>query len=489
MNQQTFETGYAAYQAGDWANAAAAFSQAKSTGEHAGRVDHLLGNCLMKLGRFDDAAAAYAEALEDESYGMVGALSTNRGRALMAAGRLEEAVEALNRVPEDSTYATPYKAYTALAGAYRALGDVRNAGIAYRNAAIDEANPDPSGSLRKLGGCFMDLGRPLDAIESYRTALDFANTSADTNAINCDLGLAYVAANRMPEAVDAFDHATADGTFELTPEVQAAYDAARNAVATLTSPQQPSETDDLLAAAGYGYPVDPLDPTGSTSADLMPSPEDTGFFSVSEEELVNDDRRRRKSNGGKVFVIVVILVLLIAGAAGFAYFSGFGWPTQESVVQSAFTEKTNQGDVDKYLARSLNDDARVYLAQIIPGGATVNITGVNRAMSNSEVMVTAKLADGGEQSYTFSLVRDGIGWKISDINPVFTSLGNEQATLSTTPAPAPEANNEQNKDAANSESKPSDSQQGDSQSSDSQQSEDNSGDEGSSTEEGTVSTE
>lgn len=484
MNQQTFETGYAAYQAGDWANAAAAFSQAKSTGEHAGRVDHLLGNCLMKLGRFDDAAAAYAEALEDESYGMVGALNTNRGRALMAAGRLEEAVEALSKAPEDSSYATPYKAYTALASAYRALGDVRNAGIAYRNAAIDEANPDPSASLRKLGGCFMDLGRPLDAIESYRTALDFASSSADTNAINCELGLAYVAANRMSEAVDAFDHATADGTFELTPEVQAAYDAARNAVAALTGPQQPSETDDLLAAAGYGYPVDPLDPTGSTSADLMPSPEDTGFFSVSEEELVKDDRRRRKRSGGKVFVVIIVVLLLVAGAAGFAYFSGFGWPTQESVVQNAFSEKSNQGDVNKYLAGSLNDDTRVYLAQIIPAGANVNITGVNRSMSNSEVMVTATLADGGEQSYTFSLVRDGIGWKISDINPVFTSLGNEQATLGTTPAPAPAANTEQNKEAANPESQGEESKQ-----SESQQGEGNSGEEGSSTEEGTVSTE
>lgn len=486
MNQQTFETGYAAYQSGDWANAAAAFSQAKSTGEHAGRVDHLLGNCLMKLGRFDDAAAAYAEALEDETYGMVGALSTNRGRALMAAGRLEEAVEALNRVSEDPSYATPYKAYTALGGAYRALGDVRNAGIAYRNAAIDEANPDPSSSLRKLGGCFMDLGRPADAIESYRTALDFATSSESINAINCDLGLAYVAANRMSEAVDAFDQATADGTLALTPEVQAAYDAARNAVEALTGPQRPSETDDLLAAAGYGYPVDPLDPMGGSSADLMPSPEDTGFFSVSEEELVNDDRRRRKKRGGKAFIIIVIIILLLAGAAGFAYFSGFGWPTQESVVQDAFAAKSNQQDVDKYLAKSLSDDNKKYLVQIIPAGATVNITGVNRAMSNSEVTVTATLAEGGEQSYTFSLVRDGIGWKISDVNPVFVSLSNSNATIETTAgnstSSAASANETKQEEQGDQESQQSDEGNEDSN-------EESQDDNGASTEEGTVEVE
>ncbi len=431
MNQELFEAGYAAYRSGDWAHAAASFAQAKSTGEHAGRVDHLLGNCLMKLGRYDDAAAAYAEALADETYGMVGALSTNHGRALIAAGRLPEAIEALSVAVQDPNYRTPYKAYNALGGAYRATGDIRNAGIAYRNAAIDESNPDPSASLRKLGSCFMDLGRPADAVESFRTALDFSNTNDGNNAIYCDLALAYVAANRMSEAVDAFDHATADGTYVLSPEAQAAYDAARNAVAARTGAQRVSETDDMLAAAGYGsYPVDPLDPTGATSDSLMPSPEDTGFFSVNEEDLVQDDRRRRRKRGGRVFVVILVLLLLLAAAAGFAYYSGFGWPTQESVVEDVFAEKTNNGDVNKYLAPSLSSESKQFLVQMIPGGASVKITGVNRAMSNSEVMVTATLAEGGEQSFTISLVRDGIGWKVSDVQPVFVSLDSSQATVS-----------------------------------------------------------
>ena len=169
MDQQKFEMGYSAYQAGDWMNAAALLSESKSVGEVSGRTDHLLGNAFMKLGRYDDAAQAYGNALADNSYGMKGALGTNRGRALLAAGRVQEAADSLRAATEDPTYQTPYKAYTALGSACRAMGDVRGAGIAYRNAAIDETNPDPAKALTKLGGCFMQLGRPVDAIEAFRT--------------------------------------------------------------------------------------------------------------------------------------------------------------------------------------------------------------------------------------------------------------------------------------------------------------------------------
>ena len=430
MNQQIFETAYSAYQTGNWAGAAAGFLQAKDPGEVSGKLDHLRGNSLMKLGRYDEAAEAYAQALQDSDYGMVGALATNRGRALVAAGRLPEATESLKAATQDPNYATPYKAYMALGGACRAMGDIRGAGIAYRNAAIDEANPDPSTSLRKLGGCFMELGRPADAVESYRTALDFATEVKAQNSIYCDLALAYVAANRMNEAVDAFDHATADGTFVLSPEAQASYDAARNAVAARSGEHRVSDTDDLLAAAGYGgYAIDPLDPTGATSENLMPSPEDTGFFSMNEEELVNDEREKRRGRGGKVVLVIVILLILLAGAAGFAYYSGFGWPTQESVVQGLFEAKSKQQDAKTYVAPAVGNEAAEQIVALVPSGATISITGVNRSMSTSEVMVTASLKEGGEQSYKVQLARDGIGWKVSGLEPVYISVGGD-ATLS-----------------------------------------------------------
>ena len=437
MNQQMFEAGVAAYQKGNWSLAAMQLAQAKSAGEASVRADHLRGNALMKLHRFEDAAAAYADALADDSYGKKGALSTNRGRALIAAGRLDEAVNSLSAATQDASYKTPYKAYLALGAAYAALGDVRSAGIAYRNAAIDESNPDPCEALRKLGDCFMELGRPTDAIESYRTALDFSTMVQNQNAIYCELALAYVAANRMSEAVDAFTHATADGTYVLAPEAQASFDAARNAVAAKGA-NRPSDTDNFLAAAGYG-PVsfDPLDPTGETTGNLMPSPEDTGFFSVTEEQLMEDDRKRRKSErkkrhrGRKVLAVLIIIVIVCGGICGLAYWRGFGLPTQETVVQELFAAKSDRGDVGAYIAADVSEADASQIEAILPMNATLTINGVNRSMKSSTVMVTATLSQGGAQSYTVELTRDGAGWKVESVTPNFASQDGSSTTTGT----------------------------------------------------------
>lgn len=430
MNQQAFDAGKAAYQSGDWMGAVNMLSQAKAAGEVNGESDHLLGNAYMKLGRYDLAADAYASALADTAYGKVGALSCNRGRALLAAGRAPEAVAALTSAVQDSAYPTPYKAYLALGKAYEAAGDVRNAGIAYRSAAIDENNPAPAAALSDLGSCFMRLGRPVDAVEAYRTALDFTTPLESQAQVYCDLGLAYVSANRMPEAVDAFAHATGDGSFVLPPEAQASYDAARKALAVTTAKQQnaSSDTDAFLAAAGYNGAVDPLDPTGDSGV-LIPSAEDTGFFSVTEEELVEQDKkarkvkRKHKHTGLKVFFVILVLLIAVGGGVFFAYTRGYGWPTQESVAEQVFAAKTNNEDIAKYVASSASNQLQT-MSDTLPSGASVKVDGVDRSMSESKVHVVATLASGGEQQYTVNMVRDGITWKITSIDATYASQTN-----------------------------------------------------------------
>lgn len=437
MNQQAYEDGRTAYRRGDIAEAIAQLSLAKQPGEVSGSVDHLLGNCLMRQGRYPEAAQAYGDALRDPSYGNTGALACNRGRALLAAGQPQEAVASLTMALKDEEYATPYKANIALGNAQLKLGNAREAGVAFRNAAIDESNPDPSGALRSLGGCFMQMGRAIDAVEAYRTALDFAAPLASQNATYAELGLAYVAANRMPEAVDAFAQASSDGSYTLTPEQNAAYEAAQRAAVGLAN--GPSETDALLAAAGYGTgsfePVDPLDPLGK-SGEFMPSPEDTGFFSVSENDLVAQERadrkvRRKHSHTGlKAFLIILLIMLVIAGVGGFAYFNGFGWPTQEAVSEQLFKEGAS-GDVTGVLARTLTSEDAAQISSIIPASASsVKVTGVDRAMSRSTAHVTATLAAGGQQDYDVTLVREGIGWKVAGVKLAQSSLAGGTATLS-----------------------------------------------------------
>ena len=432
MNQQAYEMGRSAYQKGDWLLAVTSLEAAKDEGEALGAVDHLVGNAYMKLGRFSDAAASYRLALEDASYGKVGALSCNLGRALLADGRAEEAVSALSGAVSDETYGTPYKAYIALGSAYERMGDIRSAGIAYRNAAIDETNPNPSTALSSLGSCFMRLGRPVDAVEAYRTALDFSTTAENQNAVYRDLALAYVAVNRMPEAVDAFNHATADGTLELSPQTQATYDAARRAVATIQA-KRPSDTDALLASTGYGSgSFDPLDPSGE-SGELMPSPEDTGFFEIREEDIVAEDRRYRKKHrhtGLKIFIFLLILALLALAAAGFAYYRGYGYPTQQMAVEGLFNAMTNNESTTDWLADSVSTEMRNQIEELLPVGATAKITGIDQDMTRSKAFVVATLPGGGEQSYTVTLSRDGIGWKVTSVEGEYLAQDGQAPVLS-----------------------------------------------------------
>mgnify|MGYP001178179249 CR=1 FL=1 len=438
MNQQAYEAGKAAYQRADWLSAVAKLSQAKQPGEVGGSVDHLLGNAYMKLGQYESAASAYGDALKDSAYGRRGALSCNRGRALLASGHTADAIGALSSAVQDSSYATPYKAYLALGSAYEKSGDIRNAGIAYRNAAIDEGNPNPSGALRSLGSCFMRLGRPVDAVEAYRTGLDFTTPLESQNQIYCDLGLAYVASNRMSEAVDAFSHATSDGTYRLSPEAQASFDAARKAVAQLAA-KRPSETDALLAAAGYGGTYDPLDPTGE-SGELIPSAEDTGFFSISEDDIVKQDaherkvRRKHRHAGLRVFITFVVILILLVCAAGFAYYKGYGWPTQQSVIESLFDAQTNGGDLTQYVSGSVSDATLQSIESTIPSGASLAVTGTDQSMTNSTVYLTATLAAGGKQDFTVALVRDGISWKVTDVSAAYVSQSSSTSSNATSDA-------------------------------------------------------
>lgn len=449
MNQQAFEAGRDAYKQGDLQSAVQWLDQAKMPGEVSGRVDHLRGNCLMKLGKYEEAATAYGDALADSSYGHAGALSSNRGRALLAANKPEDAVASLLMATKDSEYPTPYKAYIALGNAYAQIGNYREAGVAYRNAAIDENNPDPSKALRNLGACFMKMGRAIDAVEAYRTALDFSTPLESQNAIYDDLGMAYAAASRWAEAVDSFEHSIEDGTHTLSAESETAYAASQAALNAAAASS--GSTDAFLAAAGYASGNDPLDPLGK-SGEFMPSPDDTGFFDISEQEMAQmamenrSIRRKHRRSGLRGCLTFILFLLIIGGGLAYAYYCGYGWPLQESVVEDLFTTNADGGDVKGLLAQDLTDEARIKIEATLPDDATgVSVRGVDRAMNDSQALVTVTLTGGGEQSYRVNLEREGIGWKVSDVNVEYPALDGQDATLDLgvdASATAPEADTE-----------------------------------------------
>lgn len=428
MDQKAYELAKQAYAQGQLSEAIRTLKMAKKPGEVSGAIDHLLGNAYMKLSSYDLAAASYADALRDTSYGHTGSLACNRGRAFLAAGKTEDAIASLKVALSDETYQTPYKAHMALGSAYMSLNNARDAGVAFRNAAIDPKNPTPHVALKNLGKCFMLLGRAIDAIEAYRTALDFSTPLSDQNAVYADLGLAYIAANRTSEAYDAFSHAVQDGTFALSAEQQSAFDAARAALSKAQG-ANPSETDALLAACGYGSSslVDPLDPTGKSGA-FMPSPEDTGFFSIKEEDLVAQEKEnkkiRKKSShkGLKIFLSFLILVLLLAAGLCFAFYKGYGWPTQETIAQDLFVARTQGKSTSAYLSSQVSSKNRQAIEALLPDQTTsVDIKGIDRDMNTSSVYLTAHLNKGGDQDYIVSFVREGIEWKVSGVEEQYAS--------------------------------------------------------------------
>lgn len=417
MNEQALEQARNAYRTGDFAAAAQLFAAAKQGGVVSGEIDHLRGNSLMRLGRYADAASAYAEALEDGTYGKRGALLTNQGKAYVACGDVRSAVNAFSAATQDASYATPYKAYLGLGDALKQLGNLTEAGVAYRQAAIDGTNPAPAGALANLGECFLRLNRPEDAIESYRTALDFAGPRDDARSINACLGQAYGAVNRYSDAVEAFNSATSDGIYQLSPEQTEAFDRARD-VLSANAAMMPAQSH-------YDTGIDPLDPLGQ-SGNFMPDPSDTGFFTLSESEMVQADRaemkvrRKRRHTGLKVFIFLLV-VLLIAGAGGaFAYTRGFGFPSQQDVLTGLFGAVTDGSDAGEFLASGLDESQKSIILASIPLDATATIEGMDAGMSETTAKVKVSLKQGGEMTYDVDFVREGLGWTVSSISTDFT---------------------------------------------------------------------
>lgn len=431
MNSQLIQQGRAAYRAGDYSAAAQMLGAAKTPSEIMGEADHLRGNALMHLGMYAEAAEAYAAALNDGTYGKRGALLTNRGKALAAVGDYVTAAQAFSAATQDASYATPFKAYLGLGNALFQSGDYANAGTAFRQAAIDGANPAPAAALGDLGRCFIKLGRPADAVETYRTAIDFAGPRDDTRALNAGMGEALSAAGRPSDALDAFNAAIADGIYQLTPEQADELARVHDSLAALSAQTAMATAP---APAMDAPAVDPLDPTGATGQ-FMPDPSDTGFFTLSESEMVQQDRkeakvrRRHRHTGLKVFLVLLLLIVIAAGGLGFAYTRGLGFPSQESVVTDLF-QAAGDGDTAKAescLASSLSEDAKSMIISSIPQGATVSIEGMDQSMTETTAKVKASLSKGGEQEYTVKFVRSDnhIGWAVSSLDIDLSAADNQ----------------------------------------------------------------
>lgn len=447
MNNELFQQAKTATAAGDFNGALELYQSCLQDAENPpqvgeiGLIHHQIGNCLMKLKSYYEAIESYTQAAADTDYDAVGTVNCNLGMSYAALRDWNNAVKHFEIAVSDRDYPTPYKAYTGMGNALLKQGKSAEAGVAFREAALDMANPDPTKALLNLGVCFMALNRPADAVASYESAFQFDMSNATRNKMYASLGQAYTATGQMQEAVDAFERAIADKTYFLSDSASVDYQRAIAAVAqgNAESTQALPAIADMsgLDVTSDGAAITDQDPyvvdenavsddyyfadQYAKQGDYAPNNEER-FFNATDEELeawskgVVKMERKRRGVGLKVLLAVIIVILLAAAAGLFLYTQGYGYPTQESVAQQLFSDSSSE-----VYASSLSDQDKADIAAIIPADATVAVEGVNKSMSTSTAYVTATTAQGGEITYEISMVRDMVGWKVSNVQLYFAS--------------------------------------------------------------------
>ena len=403
-----------------------------------GLVYHRVGNCLVKVERFAEAVSVYRKSLDDEQYHERGSLFVNLGTALAALEQYEEAITEFQAALDDRDYATPYRAWMGMGNALSKLGRIVEAGTAYRTAALDNTNPNPVKALMNLGASFSALDRPADAVEAYLAILDFKVTGITLNRTYERLGSAYYANGEYAEAVQAFNDAQLGTNFKLSERSLSLLADARQA---LQSPEvAAAKPSHVLAVSPYpqaalddSSSLPPLDIeiSGPFSVVGDQTAADIDFFTASDAELIAAGKRQYKRerqlrHTGLKITFAVLLVFVIAfGGLIFAFVSGYGWPTQESVINGFFDDYGADRSIDAYWVDAAAKDPRAFsnmLLAVAPVNSNaVTIVNLDRSVDTSEALVKATLPEGGSVYYRLSLVRDGIGWKINGIELLFAS--------------------------------------------------------------------
>ena len=445
MNNEIFQQARLAYNDKNYHEALAGFTECLKEGGaslapgETGLLYHQIGNCLVKVNDYNEAIYAYTQGLADPGYNASGTVKYNLAMAYAALHDYEGAIRYFEDAIADPGYDTPYKAHLGMGNALLKLGKTAEAGMAFRQAALDDRNPDPTKALLNLGICFMALNRPQDAVASYESALPFNMAPATRNKLYANLGQAYVAAGQMQQAVAAFESALADKTYFLNDSASVDYQTAVAAIATgassTTGSLAPVNADmsglDVIADSSPAYAdhgphaqrQDPYYPAEDYGMDDGYQSNDERFFNASDEELeqwskgLAKQQRKHRNIGLKIVVFIIVLLLLLFGAAAFAYAQGYGYPSQETVVQQLFNDP--RAATTTLFVNS--DSTTLDTVNQVVADPSAQIEGMDKSMSETTAYVLAHTAQGAEARYKVVLVRDMLGWKISQVELYFPS--------------------------------------------------------------------
>lgn len=392
-----------------------------------------IGAVELKAGHMQAAGNAYRAAALDPANPSPGKSLVNLGVCFMELGRSEDAVVSYETALDlGLSTAGTNKCKANLAQAYLAQGRVSDA-----LAAFEEATADGTYQLSKVAEHDMTMARSLkDRFGDYlgASAEEEEETPAEQEQPTPEED---PAATMALDAMELQDPDPAEAEIDpFEPKIQplAQADAAE---------PEPAVELDPSAAETQVFPVVGAQSTAQEEAApqipvlgeqqqqedegaLIPSPEDTAFFSVSEEQIdkqAKEERRKaRKGRVGLKVALVIVVLLLIAAAAGVVlYVKGYGYPLQETVAQEFLQAATSDQSTDVYWDSSVAQESRDSQMAVLEDVTNTQIIAVERSIANSTVYASGVLKDGGTAYFQIAMGRDLISWNVQFVELYFPS--------------------------------------------------------------------
>ncbi|MGN0072374.1 MAG: tetratricopeptide repeat protein [Coriobacteriales bacterium] len=412
-----------------------------------------IGAVQLKLGAMEEAGAAYREAALDPANPAPGKALINLGICFMGLERPADAVSTLETALDLGLSASSAnKCRACLGQAYLACGRVAEAVASFEAATAD-------GSYRLSAVAAHDLVMARSLRDRFGAVLGGADERSQQPEPAAEEPVpepepapaepAELPASEEPEPQPEQpleeEPADNDAMWEPSPLVQDETDA----VQEQDPGEEPGEEQpaDISEAVTETFPVISLPaedepelvqeapeeagelpevPEQLQEDTLIPSPEDTAFFTITEEAIeqaAKEERRKaRKGNRGlKVALGVVVVLILLAAAAAFAYVRGYGYPLQEQVAQRFLDAAIAQESTDAYWNESVTQESRESQMAVLEGIESYKVAAVERGLSNSTVYVEAVLEEGGTAYYEVMMGRDLISWDIEYVELYFPS--------------------------------------------------------------------
>ena len=473
MNTEKFSEAQQQYASGDYRKSARLFLDAVEKGTPVGNgpAYHMAGNSFMRLKRYDDAAVVFEHALRDDTYARRGAVEANLANAYIRTGDFDAAIAHYEAALAAGDKENAYKFYQGTAQAYMQQEKFELAAVAYKHAALDSHNPMPGKTLLNLGLAMMAAGNTQGAVEAYQASLTCPEYQNKGRAL-LNLGIAYHAQGKWTETIEALEDAknqTAYVESDLAKSTLADAQHRLSLEQQVAEADQAIETDEAVLDLADDDMVDPIEAfavddagtaafeqvesleadeqfdddqndfvenqdvqaaalTAATTPrnDAHPKEVQVGnsedverFFALSDKEVAKQGKDKMKEERGRFHWIkwVLLVVLLIGGIGGggaAAYFSGIGFPAADMTVTRLLDSYSEGRSIAEYWTFDAQANIESKMV-VVPIPETFTIDNVTSGASRTTV--TASIITAGEEMlvFTFSLAREGIGWKVDGI--------------------------------------------------------------------------